>query len=42
VIRSVYRTPQPDGVVEVRYLRAGDGSVVSTVGLDRTGREVGR
>ena len=42
VTRSVYRTPRPDGTVEVRYRRAGDGSVVSTVGLDRTGREVGR
>lgn len=42
VIRSVYRTPQPDGAVEVRFRRAGDGTVVSFVRLDRAGREVGR
>jgi membrane-associated protease RseP (regulator of RpoE activity) len=41
VVRSVYRTPQADGAVEVRYRRAADGSLASSVRVDRTGRELG-
>jgi uncharacterized iron-regulated protein len=41
VVRSVYRASQPDGAVEVRYQRAADGSLASSIRMDRTGRELG-
>jgi len=41
VVRSLYRVPQPDGAVEVRYRRATDGSLASSVRVDRTGHELG-
>ena len=40
VVRSLYRVARPDGVVEVRYRRADDGSVIAAERLDRTGARV--
>jgi hypothetical protein len=40
VVRSLFRTPQPDGAVEVRYRRGADGALESAVRVDRTGREL--
>jgi hypothetical protein len=40
VVRSLYRMPRADGAVELRYIRDGAGSLVSTLRLDRTGREL--
>jgi len=42
VRRTLYRTPQPNGVVEVLYERGADGEVVETTRRDRTGRVVSR
>jgi hypothetical protein len=40
VVRSLYRVPQPDGAVEVRYRRTAGGMLESAVRVDRTGREL--
>jgi len=40
VVRSLYRTQQPDGAVEVRYRRTAGGVLESAVRVDRTGREL--
>jgi uncharacterized iron-regulated protein len=41
VTRSLYRTPQPDGTVEILYERDEDGSVTATTRLDRAGNDLG-
>jgi uncharacterized iron-regulated protein len=40
IVRSLYRIPRPDGAVELRYRRGADGSLESTVRVDRSGREL--
>jgi uncharacterized iron-regulated protein len=40
IARSLYRVARPDGVVEVRYTRAVDGSPTEIIRLDRTGQPV--
>lgn len=40
VVRSLYRMPQADGAVELRYRRDQAGVVISALRLDRTGREL--
>jgi len=40
VVRSLYRTPRPDGAVELRYRRGADGSLASPVRVDRSGRKL--
>lgn len=42
VVRSLYRTPRPDGAVEVRRGRTTGGLVESSVRVDRSGRELTR
>jgi uncharacterized iron-regulated protein len=40
VYRSLLRTPEPDGAVELRYSRGEDGSVKEVTRIDRQGREL--
>lgn len=40
VARSLYRVARPDGTVEVRYERDGDGAVTGTTRFDRTGQVI--
>ena len=42
VERALFRTPRPDGAVEIDYQRAADGSVTAAVRRDRTGTPVGQ
>ncbi len=39
-VRSLYRTPQPDGAVEVRYERTKNGAVKKVTRYDRAGHEI--
>jgi len=40
VHRSLYRTPQPDGTVEILYHRDENGNLSNTVQRDRNGKEI--
>jgi uncharacterized iron-regulated protein len=40
VIRSLFRLPQEDGAVEIRYARSDDGAIAAVVRFDREGREL--